>query len=213
MTARLAAATVALFMLFAAPFMAAAQDKPTDTVQAFQASLLEVMKNAKTLGVKGRFDSLAPIIEKTFYLPGMIATASGPYWRAASADQRKRLVEAFRKMSVSSVATLFDGYGGESFRVLRERKTQGRTVMVDTEIVRTDDDPIGITYVTVELKGKWWVLDVIVDGGISELKTRRSEYLQLLKDGGPEKLIAALEAQAERLITGKEKGGAQGKGR
>ena len=142
----------------------------------------------------------------------MIATASGPYWRAASADQRKRLIEAFRKMSVSSVATLFEGYDGESFRVLRERETQGRTVLVDTEIVRTDDDPIGITYVTAEIKGRWWVLDVIVDGGISELKTRRSEYLKLLKEGGPEKLIAALEAQADHLITGMKKSGAQGTG-
>ena len=45
-------------------------------VEGFQASLLDVMKRAKILGVKGRFEALGPIIENRFHQPLMIATAS-----------------------------------------------------------------------------------------------------------------------------------------
>lgn len=210
----MAAVYAALILLTFLPLPASANGGTASAVvRAFQDSLLGVMQNAKELGVKGRSDSLAPIIEKTFHLPVMISTASGPFWRAATPDQRKRLIEAFRKMSVSSVATLFDDYGGETFRVVRERDTEGPTVLVDTEIVRKNDDPIDISYVAAEIKGRWWIIDVIVGGGISEVTVRRSEYLALLKAGGPEKLIDALEAQAHRLITGQEKGGAKGGGK
>jgi phospholipid transport system substrate-binding protein len=211
MTARLPACAAALLLFLVSPISVSAQGKSaTETVSAFQQSLVAVMQNAKELGVKGRFDSLAPIIEKTFYLPVMISTASGHFWRAGTAEQRKRLLAAFRRMSVSSVATLFDGYDGETFRVVRERKTNGPTVLVDTEIGRKNDDPVEISYVSVNLRGRWWIIDVIVGGGISEVTVRRSEYLAILKDGGHEKLIAALEAQADRLLAGKEKGGALG---
>ena len=48
-------------------------------VDGFQASLLDVMKRAKILGVKGRFEALGPIIKNRFHQPLMIATASAPF--------------------------------------------------------------------------------------------------------------------------------------
>lgn len=174
-------------------------------VKGFQASLLDVMKRAKKLGVQGRFEALAPIIENRFHLPLMIATASAPYWKAGSFAQRSKLLAAFHRMSASTLATLFDGYNGEYFRIERERKTSGRVLIVDTQIIRKKNDPVNISYVAVNLKDRWWIIDVVVSGGISEVKARRSEYRAFLKKGGLNRLAAALEATADRLLSGKEK--------
>ncbi|MDA1325845.1 MAG: ABC transporter substrate-binding protein [Proteobacteria bacterium] len=174
-------------------------------VEGFQASLLEVMKRAKKLDVKGRFAELGPVIEDRFHLPLMIATASAPYWKAGSREQRSKLLSAFRRMSGSALATLFDGYEGEFFRIERERKTSGPVVIVDTQIIRKKKDPVNVSYAAVKLKNRWWIIDVIVAGGISEIKARRSEYSALLKKEGLDGLAAALEQSADRLLSGNEK--------
>jgi phospholipid transport system substrate-binding protein len=206
MKTKMAAAAAALLLLLSPPFIASAAEKTASgMVRSFQDGLSGVMQNAKQLGLRGRYDALAPIIEKSFHLPVMISSASRPYWRAASDDQRERLIAAFRRMSISAVATLFDNYDGETFKVVRERDVEGPTVLVDTQIVPREDDPVDITYVTARIKDRWWIIDVIVGGGISEIAVRRSEYLALLKEGGPERLVAALEGQADRLLAGAEK--------
>lgn len=174
-------------------------------VEGFQASLLGVMKRAKKLDVKSRFGELEPVIGDRFHLPLMIATATAPYWKAGSREQRSKLLAAFRRMSASALATLFDGYDGEYFQTERERKTSGPVVIVDTQIIRKKKDPVNISYVSVKLKNRWWIIDVIVAGGISEIRARRSEYSALLKKEGLDGLAAALAQSADRLLSGKEK--------
>jgi len=174
-------------------------------VEGFQTSLLDVMKRAKELGVQGRFKVLGPLIEDRFHLPLMIATASAPYWKAGSAAQRSKLLAAFGRMSASALATLFDDYKGEIFQVERVRKSSQRLFIVDTKIIRKKDDPVFISYVAVDLKDRWWIIDGIVSGGISEVKARRSEYSALLKKGGLNRLTYALETKADRLLAGQDK--------
>ena len=173
-------------------------------VDGFQTSLAEVMKRAKSLGIKGRYNVLKPVIENRFRQSLMIATATAPYWKAGSSQQRSNLLAAFRRMSAGTLATLFDGYNGERFVVKRVRKTSGRIVIVDTQIVRKTESPVDISYVTVDLKKRWWIIDVVVAGGISEVKARRSEYSALLKKGGLDRLAAKLDRRARRLLSGKE---------
>lgn len=201
---RMAMGSLLIVFLGATPVLSD-NSSPRGAVEGFQESLLDVMKQAKKLGLNGRYKALAPIIERRFHLPLMVATASAPYWKAGSRGQRTRLLAAFHRMSASALATLFDDYNGEIFRVQRARKTSGRVVIVDTQIIRKKDDPVDISYVAVNLKQRWWIIDIIVSGGISEVKSRRSEYSALLKKGGLDRLTAALESKADRLLSGKEK--------
>ncbi len=198
------------FLLVSAAFADPAT--PSTLVSRFQAGLLETMRAAKVLGVKGRFKKLEPLIGQTFHLPLMVATASAPFWRPSPVEHRRALLAAFERMSVSSVATLFDDYGNETFEIVRERETKGPTVLVDTRILRPEKDPIEITYVTARLDERWWIIDIIVGGGISEIKVRRDEYLSPLKQGGLPGLTRKLSEKADRLLAGKEKAGPRGAG-
>jgi phospholipid transport system substrate-binding protein len=195
----------ALFVILSSNAALADNSSAIGVVKGFQASLLEVMKSAKNLGVKGRYEALKPVIEDRFHQTLMIGTASAPYWKAGSSEQRSKLLAAFRRMSASALATLFDDYNDEMFRIERERKTPRRVVIVDTKIIRKKKDPVDISYVAVYLKDRWWIIDIIVSGGISEVKSRKSEYSALLNKGGLDRLTAALDAKADRLLSGKEK--------
>ena len=168
------------------------------------------MKQGKELGLPGRYARLAPMIERSFHLKLMVATSSSPYWHKATPEQRRRLVEAYKRMSGSILATYFDDYDGEIFETVREREGPQRTVLVDTRVMRPNDDPVNISYVLIRLGERWWIIDVIVGGGISEVAVRRSEYQKLLAEGGIERLISALDDKADKLLAGKIKGGPAG---
>lgn len=173
-----------------------------DLVADFQNGLLSVMKDAETLGVKGRYDRLEPLIKKTFHLRLMAGLSAGPYWQTATDEQRSRLVHAFSNMSAATLATLFNGYSGESFSVKGERPGPQDILFVDTALaIPGRDSDVSISYVAREFDGEWRLIDVIVDGGISELKVRISEYRQTLKNGGVEALIILLRGKVSDLLS------------
>ena len=172
---------------------------PTEVVRTFQKGLLAVMKEAESLGVDGRYRRLAPLVTQSFRLPLMARIAAGAYWNTANDTQRRRFVSAFSRMGVSTLATLFDGHNGETFKVLGERPVK-RVVLVDTHIVRPDDAPVDITYVVGRFDEGWYMIDVLLDRDVSELKVRQSEYRAVLAKGGIEALIAILDRKADELL-------------
>lgn len=205
---RAAKRIVVLGILFFQPFASvnAAPDSAVGVVKDFQAGILEVLKNIETLDIQGRYNLVAPLTKTNMHLTLMAATASSPYWRGGSKSQKAGLVNAFHRMGASSIATLFDEYDGEVFKIWRSRKTSGPTVLVDTKIGNPNDpDPTEVTYVTAKIQGRWWIIDVIVAGGISEVKVRKNEFSAVLQKGGLDELISVLNARADRLLSGKEK--------
>ena len=120
----------------------------SDHAASFQAGLLETMKVAESLDVKGRYQKLQPVVEKAFHLQLMAGLSAGQFWQTASDDQRKRLVKAFTRMSIATLATLFDGYSGQTFKVSGERDCPHGVVFVDTLLQRHEDpdDDVKISY-------------------------------------------------------------------
>ena len=170
-------------------------------VQSFQNGLISVMKEAEQLSVQGRYDRLKPLISDTFNLPLMAALSAGPYWKGANTAQRNRLVSAFTRMSVATLATLFDGYSGEIFTLNGEKQgPQGITFVITILTSPSRQNGVEISYVARQSEGTWRLIDVIVDGGISEMKVRISEYTQTLKIGGISALSTLLEDKARQLL-------------
>ena len=60
-------------------------------IRAFYDALLAAMKQAEQLGVRGRYDKLAPVIRSTFDLPAMTRIAVGPDWTTIPAEQQSAL--------------------------------------------------------------------------------------------------------------------------
>ncbi len=188
-------------LLFSSPNLQAAEPTPSDIVGEFQAKLLQVMKEAKNLSVRERFNRLSPSVDNGFHVQLMIQIATGSYWKEATTTERIQLVEAFHRMSVSTLATLFDGYSGEVFKLVKERPGPQKTQIVMTKLWKLDKSTIDIAYVTRRFKEGWRIIDVIVDSGISELKVRQSEYRLVLKNEGVSGLISLLNNKADELIS------------
>lgn len=171
-------------------------------VSALYDALLQTMKQAKQLGLKGRYDKLAPVLAQTYDLPLMSRIAVGQSWDALSAPQRQSVVNAFTRMTTATYASRFDGFSGETLEVVRTVDRPNGDKLVMTRIVKSDGKTIALNYLARNISSDWKVIDVYLNGTISELASRRSEFSAILKSGGPDALVAALNKQGDKLLKG-----------
>lgn len=193
------AATVAV-VLAGRIASAAEMDPAAAPIRAFYDALLAVMKQAAQLGVRGRYDKLAPVIRATFDLPAMTRIAVGPEWTTIPPEQQSALQDAFARMTIATYANRFDGYSGESFEVDPEVLPRNTGRIVRSKIIRPKDEPVTLSYLMRASGDAWKVVDIYLTGTISELATQRSEFGAILKSGGPAALIESLKQQADKLM-------------
>lgn len=194
--------SICVLILVAATATAAATPaSPSELVRKFQANLLDVMQDAEKLSVRQRYERLAPSVETSFHLPLMVQIAIGGHWANATPSERAQLIGSFRRMSVATLATLFDSYDGEKFQIIAEKPGPQHTQLVMTKLTKSDKSTVDIAYVARKFADGWRMIDVIIDNGISELMVRRSEYNLVLKNDGIPGLITLLNEKADELIS------------
>lgn len=112
--------------------------------------------------------------------------------------QRQQVTEAFERYVAATYADRFDSYSGERLEVVGERLF-GADKIVQTRIVKANGEPISINYLVRRTADPWQISDVYLDGTISELATRRSDFYSILRDRGIDGLIAERNRKADRL--------------
>jgi len=172
-------------------------------IEHFYATLLAVMKQAKQLSFDERYVRLAPTIERTFDLGLMTRIAVGPGWTGIAADQQRRLSGAFARYTISTYANRFDDYGGERFEVSPTATPNPNGVIVDSRLVKSSGEGVNLNYlVRQDGAGSWKVIDVYLSGTVSELATRRSEFVAVLQRDGAEGLVQMIERRTAALRAG-----------
>jgi phospholipid transport system substrate-binding protein len=169
-----------------------------DTVQSLYDALLGTMKNGRTLGQSGRFTQLEPVIRRSFDIPSMARLSVGPSWANLSEAQRRQVIESFGRYISAIYADRFDSYAGQKLQVIGEQPSTGG-IMVKSQIVKANGEPVKVDYMMRRNGDTWLISDIYLDGAISEVATRRSEFAAIIKTEGVDGLIAALNRKADML--------------
>jgi phospholipid transport system substrate-binding protein len=122
----------------------------------------------------------------------------GPSWTSLTEAQRQQVTESFARYISAIYADRFDSYGGEKFQVTGERPAAAG-VMVRSQIVKANGEQVSVDYMMRRNGDSWLISDIYLDGAISEVATRRSEFAAVLKSQGIDGLIAALNRKADLL--------------
>jgi len=171
-----------------------------DTVQGLYDALLSTMKNGQRLGQSGRFTQLAPVIRSSFDIASMTRLAVGPSWAGLTEGQRQQVTESFGRYISAIYADRFDSYAGQRLEVTGEQPAPSG-VMVQSQIIKASGEPVKVDYMMRRSGDNWLISDIYLDGAISEVATRRSEFAAILKNDGIDGLIAALNRKAD-ILTG-----------
>jgi phospholipid transport system substrate-binding protein len=193
-------AAAANFALGATGAAAAAAAQPQAAPQALCDLLLQVMKQGPTLGFAGRVKALEPGLSRDFDLPLTTRLVVGPPWRSMTPDEQQQLVTAFSDYSVAVYASRFKEYSGERFVVdPATDKLASGDVVVHTKLLPKSGDPVQLDYLVRSEADGWRIIDVLLNGTISEMAQRRSEFSSALRDGGAKALTELLRQKTAQL--------------
>jgi phospholipid transport system substrate-binding protein len=193
----------ALAFAFAMPrARAVGPGDPTEPVQALNAGLLAVMKAGTATPFLRRYEMLAPVVDRTFDIPGILRACVGPRWSGLSGEEQGELLSAFRRFTIASYVANFDAYNNERFELLPDQRMVGADQVVPTRIVPVTGAPTRIDYVMRQFPDGWRAVDVLLDGSISRVAVQRSDFRSLIGAGDAAQLIASLQRKVADLSGG-----------
>jgi phospholipid transport system substrate-binding protein len=100
------------------------------------------------------------------------------------------VTESFGRYISAIYADRFDSYAGQKPQVTGEQPAAAG-VMVRSQIVKANGEPVNVDYMMRRKGDSWLISDIYLDGAISEVAIRRSEFGAILKNDGVDGLIAA----------------------
>jgi phospholipid transport system substrate-binding protein len=148
------------------------------------------------LGQSERFTQLEPVVRLD--IAAMARLSVGQPWAGLTEAQRQQVTESFARYISAIYADRFDSYAGQKLEVTGEQPS-GAGVMVKSQIIRANGEPVRVDYMMRQSGDAWLISDIYLDGAISEVATRRSEFAAILKNDGIDGLITALNRKADML--------------
>jgi phospholipid transport system substrate-binding protein len=193
------AVVLALISLSSISSPAEAESAAARRIEAYYQQLMPTLRAAGQLSVGERDRRFSPAITSAFDIGSMARLASGPAWSKFSGAQQAAVREAFARFLVADYAHQVTDYSGESFVVDPQTtaESRGGGEIVKTQLLQPGGRTVQINYL---VRGGR-VLDVYLNGTVSDLATRRDEFASILAGGGgADALVKTLRERTASLL-------------
>jgi phospholipid transport system substrate-binding protein len=167
-------------------------------IETYYRDLMPTIQQAGRLTVRERDKRFAPAITSAFDLATMTRLAVGPPWRGFSPAQQTAVQEAFTRFIVADYASQINNYSGQSFVVDPQTtpEARGGGEIVKTRLLQPGGKTVNINYL---VRGGR-VIDVYLNGAVSDLAMRRDEFTSIIAAGGADGLVKRLQDRTQSLL-------------
>jgi phospholipid transport system substrate-binding protein len=192
------AVVTAMVLLGSRPLQAQTPGAAAAHIQTYYQELMPTIRQSGRLSVRERDRRFGPAITAAFDLATMTRLAVGPAWKAFSLAQQAAVQDAFTRFIVADYASQISNYSGESFVVDPQTspESRGGGEIVKTRLLQPGGRTVSINYL---VRGGR-VVDVYLNGTISELATRRDEFASIVASGGADGLIKRMQDRTQSLL-------------
>lgn len=165
---------------------------PANTVNGLHEALLKGMQGGDKLGFQGRFNLLAPIVERSHDLDFIAKTILGNHWTKLNSKQQQIFVDHFSKLSISTYAGWFKEFDGEKFKYIDQKIMPRNHILVRSQLIQSNGDTVSFDYLMRQDNKNWRIINILADG-VSDLALKRVEYRSILGQKGFKVFIEMLK--------------------
>jgi phospholipid transport system substrate-binding protein len=167
-------------------------------IETYYQQLMPTIQQAARLTVRERDKRFAPVFAAVFDIPTMTRLAVGQPWRGFSAEQQAAVREAFAKFISADYAAQIKDYSGEKFVVDPQTtpEARGGGEIVKTKLLQSNGRTVSINYLVRSER----VVDIYLNGTVSDLALRRDEFASIIASGGADGLIKRLRDRTDSLL-------------
>ncbi len=180
-----------------------ALEAPVDVVRNTTDEVVARVRNEKDAlrsDPKKMYSLVSEMIFPHFDFGIMSQFVLGEQWKTADEARRAAFVDQFRKLLVRTYAAALLEYSDQeiSYPDPGAPPENAKTAIVKQDITQAGSGLLPVVYRLHSKTGAWMVFDVSVDG-VSLVKTYRSSFTSILKDGGIDKLIESLAVKNQEI--------------
>jgi len=180
---------------------AAARATPeTQVVGEFNQTLLSLLEDGGDF--QTRCARIEPALKDAFDLEFMSSKVLGREWKDLTPEQKAQWLDCFTRFTASNYAGRFVGETGPSFETLGTEDGTHGTRVVRTKLIDPGKEDVELTYRLRETPEGWKVIDCYLNGTVSEVALRRSEFGSVLRRDGFDSLLTAVNSKSRALATG-----------
>lgn len=178
---------------------------PDTMILNLSTEVLDAIRNDKAIKA-GDFNRVQKLVDERI-LPKvdfdkMTRLAVGRAWRTATPQQRATLTEQFRILLMRTYSGALSKVSDQKVRLRPSRDQENPAdVIVRTQVVPSQGDPIGIDYRLEKTDAGWKIYDLNILG-VWLVENYRNEFGQSLNQGGVDNLIEVLTQKNQKLAAG-----------
>jgi phospholipid transport system substrate-binding protein len=110
-----------------------------------------------------------------------------------SETDHKAVTEAFGRLMLSNYAKNFKTFGGEQFVVDPMVNKRNEDKIVESKLVRTGRSTVPFNYRMRLVGDKWKIIDVYLNGYVSQVALRRADFSSTVASSGASGLVKRID--------------------
>ena len=187
-----------LVLLAALAARAVAQNQsPSQVVDGLAGQVIPILQNASLTSDQKR-ERIEQIAYQAMDFETLSKLVLARNWSQFSPAQQTEFIAQFKRHLSVTYGRNVDNYHNEKVQILGERADGNGDVTVHTKILRGGhSEDVVVDYRLRQRDGQWKIIDVIVEG-VSMVSNFRSQFQDIVANGGPNRLLTLLKEKNER---------------
>ena len=171
--------------------------KKTDSFKDFEDPMMTVNflhEGLKKISSNNNSDlkNVLKVINRTYDAEKMLKMIIGADWKNQENEKKKELIMVFKKYISKNYLKRFSKINDVSFSNEKKEKISSDFFLVRSNLI-IKQEKISIDYLLHLKDNTWKIFDVLLDGSVSEIATKKSEFRIYIKEKKIDELIEALK--------------------
>ena len=149
-----------------------------------------IKNNNSKKNIEFRLNLIQQELKGVFDYKKMIRMIYGHDWKKLDDEQKEQLSNTFLRYISYNYSKRFFNIKDLNFKVLSNEELQNKIIIVNTNLLVTDDEPLKISYICSKKDNL--LFDVLLKDSISEISTKKSEFKSTIDKNGASGLIEAI---------------------
>ena len=179
--------------------------KKTDSFKDFEDPMMTVNflhEGLKKISSNNNSDlkNVLKVINRTYDAEKMLKMIIGAGWKNQENEKKKELIMVFKKYISKNYLKRFSKINDVSFSNEKKEKISSEFFLVRSNLI-TKQEKISIDYLLHLKDNTWKIFDVLLDGSVSEVATKKSEFRIYIKENKIDELIEALKKFNSQILS------------
>lgn len=137
-------------------------------------------------------------LDNSYDFPAIIAKTVGYRYNAFTPQEKETVLAAFKKYTVARYLSSFTDESDTQFKIAPEIKSapSGMNQIIATTVGSSSDET-QINYIVHKTPQGWRIIDVLLNGNISQTAVQRGDFNSTLAKGGSQALIKMLDQKIQ----------------